>query len=282
MDGQVNISADVADNNTVSEVWINITYPGGSWINITMNKASGFAYYYNESYDSEGTYQFTIWANDAGNYWAFESSTFVIQDTTLPTITNLQPPSELTTNEDTPVISADYSDASGIDMSSVLLKVDKVDVTVDASILAGGVTYMPGAALSDELHSIYLEVRDASENGNLASVTWSFTVDTTMPDTLPPNYHGIYVSQVETYCPRFQVVYTHNPLVKTLFEQAGYDVREHEEFEREELWGTTIRDRMINGKSWKDCVPPKVAEYIEEIDGVGRLKRLSGSDEPRK
>ncbi len=102
-----------------------------------------------------------------------------------------------------------------------------------------------------------------------------------VPDTLPPNYHSIYVSQVETYCPKFDVVYTRNPLVRTLFRQAGYEVREHEEFERNNYWGTTIRDRMINGESWKECVPPAVARFIDEIDGVNRLKQLSGTDAPR-
>lgn len=102
-----------------------------------------------------------------------------------------------------------------------------------------------------------------------------------VPDTLPPNHHSIYVSQVKTYCPKFQIVYTRNPLVTTLFEQAGYEVREHEEFDRSKLWGTTIRKRMIGGRSWKDLVPESVAKYIEEIDGVRRLRKLSGSDKPK-
>jgi nicotinamide-nucleotide adenylyltransferase len=101
-----------------------------------------------------------------------------------------------------------------------------------------------------------------------------------VPDTLPPNYHGIYVSQVETYCPKFDVVYTHNPLVRTLFEQAGHVLGDHEVFEREKYWGTTIRDGMVNGGSWEDRVPGSVVRYISEIDGVRRLKQLSGSDEP--
>ncbi len=113
-----------------------------------------------------------------------------------------------------------------------------------------------------------------------ASVPLSRVMVLPVPDTLPPNYHGIYVSQVETYCPKFDVVYTHNPLVKTLFEQAGYDVREHEEFERLEYWGTTIRDRMVNGGNWEECVPPSVADYIKGIDGARRLKQLSDSDAP--
>jgi nicotinamide-nucleotide adenylyltransferase len=103
-----------------------------------------------------------------------------------------------------------------------------------------------------------------------------------VPDTLPPNYHGIYVSQVETYCPKFDVVYTHNPLVRTLFEQAGHKLGSHEVYERTRYWGTTIRDKMLNGGEWRNCVPESVAGYIDEIDGVRRLKQLSGSDEPEQ
>jgi nicotinamide-nucleotide adenylyltransferase len=87
---------------------------------------------------------------------------------------------------------------------------------------------------------------------------------------------------VETYCPKFDVVYTHNPLVRTLFEQAGHELGIHEVFERARYWGTTIRDKMLNGGEWRDCIPKSVAEYIDEVDGVRRLKRLSGSDEPEQ
>ncbi len=101
-----------------------------------------------------------------------------------------------------------------------------------------------------------------------------------VPDTLPPNHHSIYVSQVKTYCPKFEVVYTRNPLVKTLFQQAGYEVREHNEFKREKFWGTTIRQSMIEAGNWEENVPESVADYIEEIDGVDRIRQLSGTDEP--
>ncbi len=114
-----------------------------------------------------------------------------------------------------------------------------------------------------------------------AGIPLSRVIILAVPDTLPPNYHSIYVSQVETYCPRFDVVFTHNPLVKTLFQKAGYDVREHETFDRDRYCGTTIRERMLNGKDWKELVPPSVARYIEELDGVGRLKQLSASDKPQ-
>jgi len=115
-----------------------------------------------------------------------------------------------------------------------------------------------------------------------AGVDMSKITIVAVPDTLPPNHHSIYVAQVKTYCPTFQVVYTHNPLVKTLFQQAGHEVREHREFDRSKFWGTTIRERMVEGRSWRDLVPPSVASYIDEIGGVHRLRQLSGSDEPKK
>jgi parallel beta-helix repeat protein len=100
-------------------------------------------------------------------------------DTFPPAITNLQPPDDSTTSDNTPTISADYADPSGIDLSSVVLKVDGVEITPSAIVTANNVTYIPGIALSDTVHTVFLEVKDIY--GNLAVITWNFTVDTTPP-----------------------------------------------------------------------------------------------------
>ncbi len=118
--------------------------------------------------------------------WSFTVDT-TVPDTTPPVITNLQPPDSSTTNDNTPTISADYSDISGIDTSTVLLEVDTIDVTSSATVTASGVTYTPVAALADAVHTVYLEVGDNTLTGNLATETWTFTVDTFVPDTTPPN-----------------------------------------------------------------------------------------------
>jgi hypothetical protein len=102
-------------------------------------------------------------------------------DTTGPTITNLLPADDSTVAMDTPTISANYTDPSGIDNTSIVLKVDDVDVTGNATKSGNGVSYTPAAALSDGEHTVYLEVKDASNNSNAANVTWSFTVDTELP-----------------------------------------------------------------------------------------------------
>jgi hypothetical protein len=97
-------------------------------------------------------------------------------DETPPTITNLQPSDNSTTNDNTTTISADYSDQTGVNVSRVLLMVDSVDVTSSATVTTSSVMYT--SAFSDGNHTVYIEVRDNSTNKYLAKATWNFTVDT--------------------------------------------------------------------------------------------------------
>ena len=61
----VNISCEVFDNIGVNIVKVNISYPDGSMVNVTM---SGGSYYYNATYTMLGTYHYFIWAEDvSGN-----------------------------------------------------------------------------------------------------------------------------------------------------------------------------------------------------------------------
>ena len=88
----------------------------------------------------------------------------------------------------TPIISASYSDSlSGIDVSSVVLKVDGTNVTSEATVTETGVSYTPTTALEDGTRSVQLTVYDRA--GNMAYRAWSFIVDvdTSVPDTTPPS-----------------------------------------------------------------------------------------------
>jgi parallel beta-helix repeat protein len=127
---------------------------------------------------SDGIHTIYLEVRDNIGNLATASWTFTV-DTTSPIITNLQPSDSSTTNDSTPMIIADYSDSSGINLGSVLLEVDGIDVTLTAMVTASGVTFTPGTALSDGIHMVYLKVRDNA--GNLATVTWNFTVDTSTP-----------------------------------------------------------------------------------------------------
>jgi len=101
-------------------------------------------------------------------------------DTKPPTITDLQPANSSTINSNTPVIGASYNDTS-IDIGSVILKIDNINVTAYASMNESAITYTPAGPLLDGIHSVYLYVGDSSTPGNTATETWSFTIDTTPP-----------------------------------------------------------------------------------------------------
>jgi len=90
--------------------------------------------------------------------------------------------------------------------------------------------------------------------------------------------HSIWVSLVRAYAPSFHVVFSNEPLTRRLFEEAGFTVLKVP-FHRRELYSATeVRRRMLAGESWRELVLGSVADYIESIDGVGRLRALTKTD----
>jgi nicotinamide-nucleotide adenylyltransferase len=92
------------------------------------------------------------------------------------------------------------------------------------------------------------------------------------------NRNSVWVSHVQSMSPNFDVAYSNNPLVVRLFEEAGIEVRQSPMFQREEFEGTEIRTRMAAGDDWTSLVPRTVAEVIDEIEGVERIRRVTETD----
>jgi nicotinamide-nucleotide adenylyltransferase len=90
--------------------------------------------------------------------------------------------------------------------------------------------------------------------------------------------HMIWVSALEGYTPKFNVVFSNEALTRRLFTEAGYEVRNIAFFDRKIYMSTLIREKMVNGESWRELVPESVANFINEIDGVNRLRDLAQSD----
>ena len=80
--------------------------------------------------------------------------------------------------------------------------------------------------------------------------------------------------------PRFDAVYSNNPLVVRLISEAGIEVRNPPMYQRGLYSGTTIRKLMIDNENWKKLVPGSVAEFIDETGGVERLISVSKNDGP--
>ncbi len=90
--------------------------------------------------------------------------------------------------------------------------------------------------------------------------------------------HMVWVSAVEGYTPRFDVVYSNEPLTRRLFTEAGYEVKSIHFHKRKVYSATEIRERILKDGNWEELVPKSVVEFIKEIDGVKRLKDLIKSD----
>ncbi len=78
--------------------------------------------------------------------------------------------------------------------------------------------------------------------------------------------------------PRFDVVYSNNPLVVQLFSEANVLVKKLPLYQRDLYSGTAIRNLMSENGNWADLVPGAVAKFIAEINGVERLCTVSKSD----
>ncbi len=93
------------------------------------------------------------------------------------------------------------------------------------------------------------------------------------------NRYSVWVAHVVSMVPPFGRVYSNNPMTRRLFMEAGYDVRKSPLYNRSLYSGTEVRRRIVSGEEWRPLVPQAVADVIDSIDGVGRLRDISeGSD----
>jgi nicotinamide-nucleotide adenylyltransferase len=90
--------------------------------------------------------------------------------------------------------------------------------------------------------------------------------------------HMLWVAALEGYTPRFNVVYSNEPLTRRLFMEAGYKVKSIRFFQRKLYTSTLVREKMLKGENWTTLVPKSVADFINEIDGVNRLRDLNSTD----
>ncbi|MEM2921897.1 MAG: nicotinamide-nucleotide adenylyltransferase [Candidatus Bathyarchaeia archaeon] len=92
--------------------------------------------------------------------------------------------------------------------------------------------------------------------------------------------HSVWVAQIISYAPPFQVVYSNDPLTRRLFKEIGITVNPVEFYHREVYSATEVRRRILSGGNWRELVPPSVADNIDRIGGVERLRELATSDSP--
>ena len=90
--------------------------------------------------------------------------------------------------------------------------------------------------------------------------------------------HMMWVSSLVGFTPKFDFVYSNEPLTRRLFMEAGYEVKAIRFFERKQYSSTLIREKMLKNEGWEELVPKSVAAFIREIDGINRIQDLTRSD----
>lgn len=90
--------------------------------------------------------------------------------------------------------------------------------------------------------------------------------------------HRVWVSQVESQIPRFDLVYSNQPLTRRLLIEAGYIVKHIPLFKRGQYEATEIRRRILQGEKWEELVPESVYKIVQEIDGEKRIRDLAKTD----
>ena len=108
-----------------------------------------------------------------------------------------------------------------------------------------------------------------------AGVDYSRVWVVPVPDV---HLHMLWVAALEGYTPKFNVVYSNEPLTRRLFMEAGYKVKHIKLFDRKDYNSTLVREKILHDDSWTTLVPKSVAEFIIEIDGVNRLRDLMRTD----
>jgi len=87
--------------------------------------------------------------------------------------------------------------------------------------------------------------------------------------------HSLWVASVKANVPKFDVVFSNDPLTRRLFQEEGFTVLDIPFYERSKFSATEVRRRMLKGEPWEELVPKAVTKIIYEIGGLERLKQLN-------
>jgi len=194
--GWVNITVNVTDNVGVSEVWLNITYPNGSYTNVSITgNLTGTTYYCNQTYNDLGQYNYTIWANDTSDNQNKSKSHFKI-------LISLLPPTNLSikiNNETT------YTNSTSVTLTIIAENASEMCFKNEDEDWSNWEVYAESKKWNltpeDGLKTVYAKMKN--EVGEAGPVNATITLDTTSPyvsvtviPSTPDGLNGWYITNV--------------------------------------------------------------------------------------
>lgn len=86
--------------------------------------------------------------------------------------------------------------------------------------------------------------------------------------------YALWVSRVQKHAPKFDFVFSNNPLVKQLFEDENIKVRPMVS-NIKEVESRLVREELMNHGSWENILPKAVAQFLKEIKALERMKMIT-------
>ncbi len=87
--------------------------------------------------------------------------------------------------------------------------------------------------------------------------------------------HYLWTKMVKMLIPKFEIVFSNDPLTLKLFEEENIPTKEVPLERRKRLMATEIRRRILTGDSWKELVPEPVYDLIKEFNGEERIIEIN-------
>ncbi|MCJ2670594.1 MAG: carboxypeptidase regulatory-like domain-containing protein, partial [Candidatus Thermoplasmatota archaeon] len=188
--GSVNITAQVDDNYALSGVWVVVSDPFGTPIgNFTMSFDSGSGkYYYEDAYTLLGTWSYVISASDTSNNWNSVAGTFVIQDTTQPSI-------DFVSAIPDPQIIDGFVNVSALVSDNYALSIVSINITDPLGwvVYDGPMDFDPVSGRHyryDSYHQLgnfTFVIRAEDSDGNFATFSGKFSIEQDPNDTVEPS-----------------------------------------------------------------------------------------------
>ena len=89
--------------------------------------------------------------------------------------------------------------------------------------------------------------------------------------------HKKWLAHLDSIVPAYGLVITKDPILEHLYSYRKERIVDVPFTDREKFCGTKIREMILSGKNWKECVSEKTAQILDRIDAQERLRGMSVS-----
>lgn len=182
--GTVNLTASVTDNEGVAGVSAHVVGPSTD-VNLTMAPAVGMTWFVERAFVAIGTYDVTVWAEDPSGNVGFGTGTFVVQDTTAPSVANVAASPTTAPPGGFVNLSAEVQDGGVLASVSARVVGPGFDMNLTMAQGAGDTWYVNRTYSALGAYTFTVWALDSE--GNVGLGTGSFSIASAPPPPAPTN-----------------------------------------------------------------------------------------------